>query len=311
MDLNLLRVFTAIYEEGSLTHAARRLHLTQPTISHACKKLRRQHGDPLFIRKAQGMLPTKRAHDLYQAITPHLLALEQVAETTQAFDPCLSDRKFTLCASDIGESHLFPEVLARVSSAGPTLSVEVVPLDADSTAEHLTLGTVDAAVTTADLGPHTHSVVLKRDQYCFAHHPELNQLINDGNLSAVDFVFTHASRRHQDAVQRLQEHGLTISSRAMVQNFSTLPQILARARMATVVPETIARHWQSTWPSICISPLPIMTTLQPQVRLYRRKAPPSPDTEWFFNLILETAHFLNQAVGATSKTYDPSCSTIS
>lgn len=296
MDLNLLRVFTAIYEEGSLTNAARRLHLTQPTVSHACKKLRRQHGDPLFVRKAQGMVPTQRAHDLYRAITPHLVALEDVAETSRTFDPHTSTRKFTLCASDVGESHLFPEIFTRISSVGPYLSVEVVPLEVETAVEHLTLGTVDAVVTTADLGPHTHSEILKRDRYCFAHHPDLLQPIRDGDLSEVNFVFTHASRRHQDAVQRLQEHGLNITSRASVQNFSTLPQILVRTRTATVVPETIVRHWQTTWPSICTSPLPVTTTPQPQVRLYRRQAPPSPDTEWFFNLILETARSLNRAM---------------
>jgi len=34
MDLNLLVAFEAIYEEGSVTQASERLHLTQSALSH-------------------------------------------------------------------------------------------------------------------------------------------------------------------------------------------------------------------------------------------------------------------------------------
>ena len=40
LDLNLLHVFDTIYREGSLTRAARALHLTQPAVSGAVAKLR-------------------------------------------------------------------------------------------------------------------------------------------------------------------------------------------------------------------------------------------------------------------------------
>jgi DNA-binding transcriptional LysR family regulator len=35
LDLNLMRVFCTVYEQGSVTGAAAELHLTQPTVSHA------------------------------------------------------------------------------------------------------------------------------------------------------------------------------------------------------------------------------------------------------------------------------------
>ncbi|MGB0268030.1 MAG: LysR family transcriptional regulator, partial [Pseudomonadales bacterium] len=39
MDLNLYRVLDAIYAEGSLTKAGRRLGLSQPATSHALARL--------------------------------------------------------------------------------------------------------------------------------------------------------------------------------------------------------------------------------------------------------------------------------
>ncbi|MGH8445646.1 MAG: LysR family transcriptional regulator, partial [Solimonas sp.] len=50
VDLNLFRVFDAVYRAGSLTQAAAQLHLTQPAISNALARLRLQFDDPLFVR---------------------------------------------------------------------------------------------------------------------------------------------------------------------------------------------------------------------------------------------------------------------
>jgi DNA-binding transcriptional LysR family regulator len=52
LDLNLLRVFFAIWDLRSLTSAGERLGLTQPAISHALRRLRDRFGDPLFVRVA-------------------------------------------------------------------------------------------------------------------------------------------------------------------------------------------------------------------------------------------------------------------
>lgn len=61
LDLNQLRVLAVLLQERSVTRAARRLGLTQPTISHALGKLREQFGDPLLVRSGREMLLTPRA----------------------------------------------------------------------------------------------------------------------------------------------------------------------------------------------------------------------------------------------------------
>ena len=54
-DLNLTRVFVAIYEAGSLTAAGRRLFVTQSAISQSLARLRRELGDPLFEASADAL----------------------------------------------------------------------------------------------------------------------------------------------------------------------------------------------------------------------------------------------------------------
>lgn len=65
IDLNLVRVFITIYETGSVSGAASRLHVTQPSVSYALARLRDQWSDPLFKRSRDGMQPTVLASQLY------------------------------------------------------------------------------------------------------------------------------------------------------------------------------------------------------------------------------------------------------
>ncbi|OWG09810.1 helix-turn-helix domain-containing protein, partial [Klebsiella pneumoniae] len=70
IDLNLLTVLMVLYREGSVTRTAEVLHLGQPAISGALKRLREMFDDPLFVRSARGMLPTPRAQALMTDLQP-------------------------------------------------------------------------------------------------------------------------------------------------------------------------------------------------------------------------------------------------
>ena len=58
LDLDLLRVLVYLYEECSVTGAARRLGKSQPSISVALRKLRQTFKDELFVKAARGIEPT-------------------------------------------------------------------------------------------------------------------------------------------------------------------------------------------------------------------------------------------------------------
>ena len=58
VDLNLLPVFEAVYEERNLSRAAVRLAMTQSAVSHAVTRLRTLFRDNLFVRQSRGVVPT-------------------------------------------------------------------------------------------------------------------------------------------------------------------------------------------------------------------------------------------------------------
>src|SRR5712671_4611110 len=64
LDFNLLVVFDAVMQDRSVTRAATRLNVAQPTVSHALTRLRSALKDDLFIRTPEGMAPTPKAEIL-------------------------------------------------------------------------------------------------------------------------------------------------------------------------------------------------------------------------------------------------------
>ena len=87
LDLNLLTVFEAIYEVGTVGGAADRLVLSQSAASHALARLRDACKDDLFVRANQTLSPTAVAREMYPAIKQALDALRATLAEASGFDP--------------------------------------------------------------------------------------------------------------------------------------------------------------------------------------------------------------------------------
>ena len=76
MDLKQMQYFVSLYEEQSITKAARRLNVVQPAVSMQIKRLENEYGVKLFDRTSRGVYPTIPARKLYPIC---LTALENVS----------------------------------------------------------------------------------------------------------------------------------------------------------------------------------------------------------------------------------------
>ncbi|RZT08151.1 transcriptional regulator, LysR family [Duganella sp. CF402] len=77
IDLNVLKIFEALYEEGGASRAGLRLAITQSAVSAALNRLRTIYGDQLFTRTGRGLAPTSRAHELKPIISDALNKFRQ------------------------------------------------------------------------------------------------------------------------------------------------------------------------------------------------------------------------------------------
>jgi DNA-binding transcriptional LysR family regulator len=64
VSLDLLRTFQAVYRTGTLTAAARLLGLSQPSVTTQLRVLESAADQPLFLRRARGVVPTAAGDDL-------------------------------------------------------------------------------------------------------------------------------------------------------------------------------------------------------------------------------------------------------
>ena len=85
LDLNLLKVFQALYQEQNMTRAADVLHLTPSAVSHAMKRLRETLGDPLFKRSQNKMMPTPACQRMAPLIIDNLARLQQILQQVSLF----------------------------------------------------------------------------------------------------------------------------------------------------------------------------------------------------------------------------------
>jgi hypothetical protein len=88
MDLNLLRVFEAVFRERHLTRAARALSVTPSAVSHALRRLRDHLDDPLFGREGARMVPTAMCERAAPALLEQLSRLRSLLDQWGRFEPC-------------------------------------------------------------------------------------------------------------------------------------------------------------------------------------------------------------------------------
>jgi len=124
LDLNLLRVFVALFDEGGVTRAGVRLGLTQSAVSHALNRLRYALGDELFVRGPAGMRPTPWASEIAPGVRAALAQL-QAALTPSGFVPAETDRRFVIAAGAYPASVLIPHVAARMLAEAPRASMRL------------------------------------------------------------------------------------------------------------------------------------------------------------------------------------------
>jgi DNA-binding transcriptional LysR family regulator len=77
-----INVFRAVMSTGSVTSAANRLNLSQPSVSRLLRELEEQFGSVLFVRRSKGVVPTPEAQLFLEEIERRygvLATLEEVA----------------------------------------------------------------------------------------------------------------------------------------------------------------------------------------------------------------------------------------
>ena len=244
VDLNLLRLFDAVYRARSVSRAAERLGLTQPAASQGLTRLRSLIHDPLFMRAPGGVKPTPKADRLAPAVASALATLEMALGESSGFEPDRSQRTFRIHMSDIGEGRFLPELMVALREQAPGLRLETLPLPRDEITDALDSGRIDFAFGFLPMVRESQRTELLRDRYIVllrAGHPFTRrkrtgtQLLKA--LRELEFVNV---RTHGDTLRILQRLQVQDRLRLTTEHFLVLPSIVRATDLAVVMPRNIA-----------------------------------------------------------------------
>lgn len=243
IDLNLLHVFAAVHQTGSVSRAAERLGLSQPAASHALTRLRLLLHDPLFVRAPGGVRPTPRAERLAPQVVAALQLLDAALQESDSFDAAQARRRFVLHMSDIGADEFLPLLLRDLAQDAPGVTLEVVQLPADAIGPALEQGRLDLAFgylpglagsEQATLLTERYVVLLRRG------HPLSRALRGRAALQTLEFVVVHS---HAVPARALQQLGLESRIRLTLPHFMVVPPILEATDLALVLPHRPAARF--------------------------------------------------------------------
>ena len=245
IDLNLLRLFDAVYRTRNVSRAAELLDLTQPAASQGLSRLRTLVQDPLFMRSAGGMQPTPMAQRLADPVRQALATIEQAFGQAAGFEPAASTRTFHLHMSDIGESRFLPELMAALRQRAPGVRLETRPMPREQIGEALDAGRLDLAFGFLPMVKEAQRLKLLEDRYVVllreGHPFTRKRRTGAALLEALRDLEFVAVRSHADTLRIVQQMRLEERLRLVTEHFLVLPAIVRETDLAAIMPRNIAR----------------------------------------------------------------------
>ncbi len=125
LDLNLLKVFNALYLHRHVSRAASSIHLSQSAFSHALARLRVQLEDELFVRSHSQMIPTEYAMSIHLPVTEVLATLNTCFGQKAEFEPSKSKHEFNFAVTDFTTLLMMPRLMTHLAQVAPEVRVNL------------------------------------------------------------------------------------------------------------------------------------------------------------------------------------------
>ncbi len=243
LNLDWLEVFVQIYKTKSVTRAASQLGMEQASASIALNKLRQHFDDPLFVRTAEGMIPTPRAQSIYPDLHEALARIETARGKPAVFSPVNAVREFRICMTDISEIIILPKLINYLQKTAPGLVVEAEKISVDSR-QRLASGDVDLAVgflPNLEAGFYQQSL-FEQDFVCLAakNHPRVQGKLsrrlfsNEGHILVTTSGTGHTIVDKVLAKQKIERRVVL-----RVPSFLGVARIVAQTDFLVVVPRQL------------------------------------------------------------------------
>lgn len=228
LDLNLLVALDALLTERSVSKAAHRLHLSQPSLSASLARLRTHFADPLLVRRGNTHDLSPLAQRLTEQVSTTLESARRIFDEQAEWDPATASREFAVYMSDYGLSTIAPVVSRLAHASAPGIRFRFLlhnPTIVDDAVDRLR--GVDGIVIPHGYLTDLPYVDLWRDDWLIiaaADNPAVARGLSLEDLAEAPWVYTFQTRTaFTTASRQLQYLGIEPHVEAVVESFTALP----------------------------------------------------------------------------------------
>lgn len=293
LDLNLLRVFNQLMLERRVSAVARSLHLSQPAVSNALRRLRRLLKDELFLRTAQGMQPTPLAEQLAEPVALALGTIKTALLRQVTFDPTTAQREFTLGLSDVGEMYFLPTLVARLAQEAPGVSLNSRRKNSQSAKDDMESGRIDLAVgllPNLQSGFYRQRLFMQGYVWVFRNGHPLSKGTQPPGLEEfreAQHVLTTEPRTGDGEVDRLIERqGIERKVRLSVPHYIAVGHILQATDLVATMPSRLAERLVEPF-GLRYVPHPVKLPELSIEMFWHARLHRDPGNQWLRRLIFE------------------------
>ena len=244
-----------IADEKSVTRAAQKLYLTQPSLSHCVSSIERQLGTRLFTRTSSGLVLTY-AGEKYYRMACEVLRIYGAFEAELAEESELVRGRVTLGITNYLACDLLPKMLPAFHREYPGIEVRVVEETTDELQRRLLSGRLDFAVMHTGAGdgasedPGLSHEILSRDPFLLVAPPDnpydAQAVFSEGEsypqldpavLSGAPFLMVSKGQHIRHVADRvLAKAGVSPQIVFTSRNYETLRRLAAEGMGYTLVP---------------------------------------------------------------------------
>jgi LysR family nod box-dependent transcriptional activator len=228
LDLNLLVSLDALLTERSVSRAAQRLHLSQPSLSASLARLRAHFSDPLLVRRGNSHDLSPLALRLVEPVSATLEAARRIFEEQAEWDPAVVTREFSIYMSDYALNTIAPVISRLAREQAPGVHFRFLlhnPTIVDDATERLR--GVDGIIIPHGYLADLPYVDLWQDDWMIvasAENPVVVRGLTLEDLADAAWVYTYQTRTaFTSASRQLQYLGIEPRVEAVVESFTALP----------------------------------------------------------------------------------------
>lgn len=167
MKIHQLRIFAAVYEEGSFSAGAERMNATQSGLSMHVRQIEDRYNVSLFERSSTGVVPTETGKRFYEAAIRVLDEAENAEAMLRDLSGAISGHVRIGLMPTFTRSVLSP-VLLRIADELPNVNLSVQEAYSSVLSQEVVKGRLDFAVVPAvDTVLGLSTTLMGRDMECF------------------------------------------------------------------------------------------------------------------------------------------------